>query len=349
MHRHSIGRRSFIGGAAALTTAAVLPSLAHSEAKPSTLVYSTYGGDYGKWLKESFEDPFTQATGVKLVHDVGENPARFAKLRTFRDRPKFQLIVLQDRYLYEAARDGLIEDLDYSLIPNAADVEPSYRKKNWLAYSSLSIGLIYNTSAVKEPPREWTDVLDDRYKGRIFIDDFNHFGLHITVALALANGGSYENITPGLKIMQEIKERLSPRFISTSQEGMKLLGSGEVDVAMWQNARAFILKRQGKPIEYVIPTTGDVLVLYGNGIVKNAGVRELGHQYLNFTVDPKLQGRFVSGVIPSEPANLKAEVTPEVAALIKRPPGAKRVELDYAEVLPRLDDWTKLWNKMIGA
>lgn len=349
MDRHGIGRRTFIAGAAAVTAAAALPSFARAQAKPSTLVYSTYGGDYGQWLKESFEEPFTQATGVKLVHDIGENPARFAKLRTYRDRPKFHLIVLQDRYLYEAARDGLIEELDYKLIPNAADVEPSYKKKNWLAYSSLSIGLIYNTSTVKTPPRNWTDVLDDRYKGRIFIDDFNHFGLHITVALALANGGSYENITPGLKIMQEMKERLSPRFISTSQEGMKLLGSGEVDVAMWQNARAFILKRQGKPIEYVIPETGDVLVLYGNGIVKNAGVRELGHQYLNFTVDPKLQGRFVSGVIPTEPANLKAEVTPEVAALIKRPAGAKRIELDYAEVLPRLDDWTKLWNKMIGA
>jgi putative spermidine/putrescine transport system substrate-binding protein len=349
MDRHSIGRRGFIGGTAALAAAAALPSLAGAETKPSTLVYSTYGGDYGKWLKESFEDPFTKATGVKMVHDIGENPARFAKLRTFRDKPKFQLIVLQDRYLYEAARDGLIEELDYSKIPNAADVHASHKKKDWLAYASLSIGLIYNKSTVKNPPRDWTDVLDERYKGRIFIDDFNHFGLHITVALALANGGSYQNIEPGLKIMREIKERLSPRFISTSQEGMKLLGSGEVDIAMWQNARAFILKRQGKPIEYVIPSTGDVLVLYGNGIVKNAGVREIGHQYLNVTVDPKRQGHFVSGVIPSEPANAKAEVTPETAALIKRPAGAKRIELDYAEVLPRLDDWTKLWNKMIAA
>ena len=349
MDRYSIGRRDFIGGAAALAAATALPSDARAAEKLSTLVYSTYGGDYGKWLKASFEDPFTKATGVKIVHDVGENPARFSKLRTFRDRPKFQLIVLQDRYLYEAARDGLVEDIDYSLISNAADVEPSYKKKNWLAYSSLSIGLIYNKDTVKDPPRTWTDVLDDRYKGRIFIDDFNHFGMHTVLAMALANGGSYENIGPGLKIMHEIKERLSPRFISTSQEGMKLLGSGEVDIAMWQNARAFMLKRQGKPIEYVVPTSGDVLVLYGNAVVKNAGAHEIGHKYLNFTVDPKLQGHFVSGVIPTEPANQKAEVAPEVAALIKRPPGAKRIELDYAEVLPRLDDWTKLWNKMIAA
>lgn len=349
MSREWIDRRSVVGGLGAAAALGALPRAARAQAKPSSLVYSTYGGDYGQWVKDAFEDPFTAATGIKLVHDIGENPARFAKLKTFRDKPRFHFIVLQDRFLYEATRDGLLEDIDYGKLANAPDVFDAYKKQTWLAYSSLNIGIIYNSETVKTPPRNWADLLDDRYKGRIFIDDFNHFGLHITVALALANGGSYENIMPGMKIMEEVKTRLAPRFISTSQEGMKMLGSGEVDVAMWQNARAFILKRQGKPIEYVTPETGDVLVLYGNGIVKNAGVKEWGEKYLDFTVDPKLQGKFVSGPIPTGPANRKTELGPDIAKLIARPAAAKQLELDYAEVLPRLDDWTKLWNKMIGA
>src|SRR4051812_25942048 len=208
MHSRKIGRRSLLGGAAALGAVAAAPRASWGEGKPASLVYSTYGGDYGQWLKDAFEDPFTAKTGIKLAHDIGENPQRFAKLRTFRDKPRFQLIVLQDRYLYEASRDGLLEELDYAKIPNAPDVWDEYKKKTWLAYSSNSIGIIYNTEAVKNPPRNWTDLLDERYKGRIFIDDFNHFGLHVTVALALANGGSYENIMPGLKIMEEVKNRL---------------------------------------------------------------------------------------------------------------------------------------------
>ena len=234
-------------------------------------------------------------------------------------------------------------------MPNAAPITATCKKKHWLGYFSQGSGIIYNSERVKQRPRNWTDLLDDRYKGRIFIDDFNHFGLHITVAIALANGGSYANLTPGFKIIQQMKERLEPRFISTSQEGMKMLANGEVDVAMWQSPRAFMLKRQGKPIEYAIPETGDVAVVIGNAIVKNSGASEWGHKFLDFTADPELEGKFLSGVFPAAPANPHATLAPEVAALVARPAEAKQFELDYAEVLPRLDDWTKIWNKTIAS
>ena len=143
--------------------------------------------------------------------------------------------------------------------------------------------------------------------------------------------------------------RLEPRFISTSQEGMKMLANGEVDVAMWQDSRALKLKREGKPIAYVAPESGDIICIYGHGIVKNAGVREWGHKYLDVTQDPVLQGKFSSGPLPIHPSNPQVKLTPEIATLLDRPAGTKQIELDYAEILPRLDDWTKLWNKMIGA
>ncbi len=344
----NLTRRQLLATASGAATLALAPR-ARAQSKPESLVYSTYGGDYGQWVKEQFEDPFTAATGIKLIHDIGENPQRFAKLKTFHERPKFQLIQLQDRYLFEATRDGLLEAIDYAKVPHAAPIPPIYRKETWLAYSVLSIGIIYNRERVAKPPRNWSDLVDERYKGRIFIDDFNHFGMHIVLAIALANGGGYQDIAPGLKVIKEIKDRLNPRFISTSQEGMKLLGDGEVDVAMWQSSRAFILKRQGKPLEYAVPETGDVAVAYGNGIVKGAGAKEWGEAFIGFTADPKLQGRFISGLFPTTPTHPEAlkYATPEAAALVARPPGAKEIEVDYSQVLPRLDEWTKAWNRMI--
>ncbi|MFI4987909.1 MAG: extracellular solute-binding protein [Alphaproteobacteria bacterium] len=342
-------RRTFLAGASAAAAALPLARRAQAEGKPESLVYSTYGGDYGQWVKEQFEDPFTAATGIKLIHDIGENPQRFAKLKTFRERPKFQLIQLQDRFLYEATRDALIEEIDYEKVPNAAAIPPVYRKKTWLGYSVLSIGIIHNRERVATPPRRWSDLVDERYKGRIFIDDFNHFGLHIVLAIAMAQGGGYHDIAPGLKLIKEIKDRLNPRFISTSQEGMKLLGEGEVNVAMWQSSRAFILKSQGKPLEYVVPESGDVAVCYGNAIVKGGGAKAWGEAFIDFTADPKLQGKFISGLFPTTPTHPDAlnYATPEAAKLVARPPGAKQIEVDYGEVLPRLDDWTKEWNRMI--
>jgi putative spermidine/putrescine transport system substrate-binding protein len=341
-----MNRRAFIGGMASTTAAVSTGALAQD--KPSRLVISTYGGDYGQWMKETFEVPFTAKTGIGLDHDIGENPARFAKLRTFQKQPRFQLITLQDRYLFQSAQEGLLEDIDYANVPNAADVGDAFKTRNWLAYSYVSIGIIYNSEKVKTPPRNWEDLLSDQFKGRIFIDDFNHFGLHIVLAIAKAKGGGYQNIQPGLDVIKQIKDRLNPRFISTSQEGMKLLDTGEVDVAMWQSARAFTLKAQGKPIEYSIPDTGDVAVAYGSGIVKNANAKSWGETYLNGAADPALQAQFAAGKIIAYPTNKKTQLPPSVAALLKRPENDKLFAIDYAEVLPRLADWTKLWNRMIA-
>lgn len=342
-----LNRRTFMGGLAA-TAVAAAPSRGHAQDKPSRLVISTYGGDYGQWMKDTFEVPFTAKTGIALDHDIGENPARFAKMRTFQKQPRFQLITLQDRYLFQSAQEGLLEEIDYTQVPNAAGVGDAFKTPHWLAYSYVGIGMIYNSDKVKTPPRNWEDLLSDQYKGRIFIDDFNHFGLHVVLAIAKAKGGGYHNIQPGLDVIKQIKDRLNPRFISTSQEGMKLLDSGEVDVAMWQSARAFTLKSQGKPIEYAIPETGDVSVSYGSGIVKNGGAKTWGEIYLNGAADPVLQAQFASGKIIAYTTHKKTELPASVSALLKRPENDKQFAIDYAEVLPRLSDWTKLWNRMIA-
>lgn len=342
-------RREVLAGAGAAAAVAALPARARAQAKPKSLVISTYGGDYGKWFKEGFEDHFTKATGIALVHDVGQNPERYAKLKAHKDSPKFHIVHLQDRFFYLAARDGLLETIDYAKVPNAAAIPEMFKKPTWLGYQYLSIGIIYNTKAVGDrPPKSWEDLLDPRYKGKIFVDDFQHFGLHAVVAISLAQGGGYGNMDPGFKFIRKMKETLAPRFISTSQEGMKLLQTGEVVGAIWQQARAFRLKRQGQPIEYVVPQTGDVAVPYGNGIVKGAGGKEWAEQFLNVTADPKLQGTFVSGEIQANPTHPQAMPAPEIAKLIARPPGAKQFLLDYAEVLPRLDEWTRRWNKEIA-
>jgi putative spermidine/putrescine transport system substrate-binding protein len=299
-------------------------------------------------MKDTFEVPFTQKTGIALDHDIGENPARFAKLRTFQKQPRFQFITLQDRYLYQSVHDGLLEEIDFSKVPNAANISDIFKTPYWIGHQYVSIGIIYNSEKVKTPPRNWEDLLSDQYKGRIFIDDFNHFGLHVVIAMAKAKGGGYENIQPGLDMIREIKDRLNPRFISTSQEGMKMLETGEVDVAMWQGARAFTLKLKGKPIEYVPPETGDVAVTYGSGIVKNSGAKAWGEIYLNGAADPELQAKFTATKVLGYPTNAKTLLPANVAALLKRPEKDKQFAIDYAEVLPRLSDWTKLWNKTIG-
>lgn len=346
--RSKLTRRQILSGTAATAALTGYSGSAFADTKPRSLVYSTYGGDFGNWMKQSFEEPFTKATGIHLEHDIGTNPARYTKMKVYRNHPRFQIINLQDRYLDEAADGGLLEDINYSAVPNADGFSSDYKRSSWLGYMYFSIGIVYNSKRIKNPPRHWNDLLNDRYKGRIFIDAFNHFGLHTLVAMSFANGGSYENMEPGFKLIHEIATRLNPRFISTSQEGMELLRTGQVDVAPWQDTRAFILERQGHPIRYTIPKTGDVSVVYGNAVVKNSGNVKWSEEFLNFTANPNLQAKLVSTYYPASPTNPNTKLSPKIAKLISRPPGAKQFTLDYSKILPHLSEWQDRWNRAIA-
>ena len=318
------------------------------EAKPKYLVYGNYGGDYGQDIKKCFFEPYTKKTGIALTEEVGQNPDRFAKMRLQRDNPKSDIQNFMDRFLIQATVEGLLETLNPANFKNLKDVYPSYIHDTWIAYVAQSIGIVYNTKYVKKAIRSWNDIFDEAFKGKTFIDDIGHFGLHALIAFAKLKGGSEDHIDPGFELLAKFKKMTNARVIATSQEGEHVLGTGQIWIAVWQKARAIRLMRQGMPIKFVSPIEGDVAVTWGHGVVKGTKYKQWAERVIDETLDPVNQLNFIKG-INNFPTNKKIQLPPDLEVIrYTEEELARQWHIDWAKVLPQLDQWAERWNKEIA-
>src|SRR5919112_1387862 len=74
-----LSRRRLLSGGAALASAAALSSIgvgrafAQEPEKPAEIIVRAWGGSWVDSLKKGVSDPFTQATGVNVRHDLTED------------------------------------------------------------------------------------------------------------------------------------------------------------------------------------------------------------------------------------------------------------------------------------
>jgi putative spermidine/putrescine transport system substrate-binding protein len=318
------------------------------EAKPKYLVYGNYGGDYGQAIKKAFLDPITKKTGIALTEEVGQNPDRFAKMRLQRDNPKSDIQNFMDRFLVQASAEGLLETLNPANFKNLKDIYPNYVHDTWVPYQASSIGIVYNTKHVKKEIRSWNDIFDETFRGKAFVDDIGHFGLHALIALARLKGGSEDRIDPGFELLARFKKMTNARIISTSQEGEHVFRTEQIWIAIWQKTRATAMMKEGLPIKFVSPIEGDVAVSWGHGVVKKTKNKEWAERVLDETLDPTNQLNFIK-IFPNFPTNRKIKLPPDLEVVrYSEEVLARQVQIDWNKVLPQLDQWAERWNKEIA-
>src|SRR3954454_14391354 len=121
MARWTLNRRSalgLMGGAAALSFAG---KSARAVAPLKVLNWQGYGTDE-KWAL----DLFKQKTGLSVVHDYfNSEQEMLTKLRT--SPGTYDVVLMNNIYVGQAAKEGLIQPIDTSKISNFADLTPSLR------------------------------------------------------------------------------------------------------------------------------------------------------------------------------------------------------------------------------
>lgn len=113
-----------------------------------------------------------------------------------------------------------------------------------------------NLDVVKDVPQDWKDLLDPKYKGQIALAGdprSSNQAAQTVYAAAIANGGSLDNVQPGLEFFKELNARgnLLPMIANTGS-----IAKGETPITFqWNylalaNAEAF---NGNPPLEIVYP------------------------------------------------------------------------------------------------
>lgn len=234
--------------------------LAQEEGRVHLIAYPEDWANYG----ESFV-AFTEKYGVEV--DVSSPDASSAEelqaLRTLAGQSTLPDVVdIGSSFTQVAVDDGLVEPY----VPTVFDEIPDDLKDPdgyWTAayYGVLSIGV--NADEV-DVPTSFADLLDEQYKGRISLGGDPREGaaqFAVVYAAALANGGSLDDIQPGIDFFETLA---SEGYLVNTSSNAAALSTGEAAVTFDWNYNywgyADEVRASGVDLQTVVPEDG----VFGN-------------------------------------------------------------------------------------
>ncbi len=196
-------------------------------------------------------------------------------------------------------------------------------------WGAISFGS--NMKVVKTPPKTWEDLKSSAYKGMIALDGDprsagDAFGA--VMGASLANGGSLDNIEPGIEFFADLKKRGSfiPAGISAAN-----IAKGATPIAVqWDYENlAFKQEFKGNPnFEVSVPGDGVFGNYYCNGVSKFAAHPYAARLWMEWIFSDEGQLNYIGGF--SHPARYHD--------LVKR----NKVPQKLADLLPPADQYANV-------
>lgn len=319
-----------LAGAATAAGFAGVPARAAGELK--VLNWQGYGTDE-KWALDIFE----QKTGTKVVHDYfNSEQEMLTKVRT--SPGTYDVVLMNNIYVMEAANEGLIEVLDTAKFSNFADLTPALRDSDRFVKDGKHYAIswvwgltsfAYNSQKITAKPDTIEVLWDPAHAGKVgWRDD----ALESIQMAALATGQDMNKPADIEKIKEKLKALKSQikTFWSSEDEWNKYMAAGDYDVAVyWSGSAARSKKAMKLPVEFVVPKEGAIGWFDGLTIAKGAPNPDAAAQFINFMVDPEFYVKWDNDVGAPASANAKANsMLPEDAL--------NRVVLGDPEVVKRV-------------
>ncbi len=283
----TITRRYAATGLAALTAASVLPrpvradTAALEEAARKEGSVTWYIAQVDSETAEKMGRAFTaQYPGVKVsvIRTTGQVAYERLQQDLKNDAPQCDVFSTTDIGHMPALRKR--NALANYVPENAAFISPAFKGLGEDGYSypttSTLMLIIANTQKVKpeDAPKNWTDLLDPKWKGRVA---FGHPGFSgyvgvWTVQMRKMYGWQYFEKLAANK----------PRIGRSGNDPISLLNAGECVVALGPLSTTLLSADKGNPIQVIYPTDGSVLCVGPSAVMASAPHPNAARLFMNW-------------------------------------------------------------------
>lgn len=342
-----VTRRGFNISAGSFALGAVLePSI--SQAASGKVVVGTWGGDYQNLLQQNIVDPLAKPAGLDVIMDTATEPVRKNKLLTERRLPRGSVDVaaFTSPAAYEMWKNGALETLDESNIPNLKHVLPILKTPYSIPHIYTGRVILYNPKLVTTKPTSYADLWRPEYAGKVGVIDILY---QTTIeSAALINGGGLSNNEPGKEKLLELK-KLGVKVYPTNEAMAQALKTEECAICIMWLARGVMWKKAGIPVEVAYPKEAVVLYISEITVPKNAANKEGAFAFLNDVLSPQPQIAFAK-TMGYSPTIDNSGLDPTLAAAVALPPEVqKNVMKQDQEYLAKndaqlLEWWTKVFK-----
>src|SRR6056297_816915 len=343
-------RRTVMGGLAAATA---LSSPTILRAQTRELVMVGYGGEADAPLIAAGEELGRRNPGVTLRVIGGLSAEALAQIKAARGNSPYDLAVMGSPAIVNALAEDVLVPLDFSQIPNAANVNPKFTPYGYEVGQPIwfeGIGIAYDSSKISAPPTTWQELWNGEYTGRIgMCRPQSNLGLGVLAATCEAFGMPQDDMSFALEKWQELDPLVgrSPPLLQ------QMIERGEVDLTPLWHVNSALAASSGLPIGYAKITGPGPLMLPTNIVqfVNTAeGTGELVHEFTNILLTQNIQEMAGSAPIYFGTVVEGVEVPEEAAPYVPSTPAelASTTSLDWPSFAPLRGETVETFDRMFA-
>jgi len=365
----NISRRDFvkfigISGAALGLLGGPFGLVQKAFAAKSITVHS-WGGSTSEALRKFAFDPFTKATGIKVIDAAFTGMAAFLTQvkASYPPGGEFNIAHLSAVYDYARYTDlGFGVELDESKIPNLKNVMSKMTNtlkgisKGTLSavpYDLGQTGIAYNTDKISKAKAEELGaslLYDKSLNGKLG----SWGGDHITNMwyAALHTGQDPNNIKDEKAVFAALKEQrgMIKKYWASGSELMSLLGNGDIYATVAWSGRVGLLQKEGHPIGYLAPN-GTYSWMEYMYVLKGTDL-DVAQKLLNFMLEPEAAKAVSIGMgYPPSLDPTKVAMPDEIKKLPAFDPTGKLDGYKFADPAywnGHQLDWAEKWDRIMA-
>ena len=253
--------------------------------------------NWGQYIADGTDDSvdvlsaFETLTGIKLNYTTFDtNESLYAKLKS--GGARYDVIFPSDYMVGKMIAEDMLEPLDFSNIPNAADVGEAYRNLSYdpdnaysVPYTWGLVGLVYNTTMVEGVPDSWDALWDQAYSGQILMfnnsrDAFAIAARRLGMSLNPSTVEEVERIAQELKAQKPLVQAYVMDEIFDKMEG------GEAAFAPYYAGDALTMMDENPDLGFAIPKEGTNRFVDAICIPKGSDNKEAAEIFINYLCEP---------------------------------------------------------------
>ena len=304
-----------------------LVAAAKSEGQLNVITLPNNWANYGTIMK-TFSDKY----GIKITsaNPDGSSQDEINAVKQLKGQNRApDVLDLGQSFAIGAAKDGLLAPYKVATWDQIADAakDPA---GNWFSDYGGFVSIGYDPAKVPNPPTSFADLLKPEYKNQIAINgNPTQAGAAFAAvyAAALANGGTFDNIQPGVDFFKKLKQ--AGNFVPVTGSAATVQ-SGQTPILIWWDyLQESSVASQVPTWKVVIPKDATYAAYYAQAINATAPHPAAARLWEEFLYSTEGQNLWLNGA--ARPIQLDALVkdgTVDKAALAKLPP-APEGEIKY--------------------
>ncbi|MGH7606710.1 MAG: extracellular solute-binding protein [Gemmatimonadales bacterium] len=316
------------------------------DSRTPLVIYSPHGRDLLTLFERRFE-AVRPDVDVRWL-DMGSQEV-YDRVRSERANPQADVwFGGPSQILASAAADSL---LDCHAPAWAAAIAPRGRGAGdcYFAAYETPVVLLYPEQALTpdEAPRDWDDLLDPRWRGKLIIRDplasgtmRSVWGLILSRSLR-ATGDTAAGFAWLRRLDAQTKEYVQNPALVTEK-----IARQEALVTVWDLPDVLISRRRGMRIAYVFPSSGTISIEDGIAVVRGTQHRDIARAFVDFVGSVEMQLAAARDVfrLPAR-LDLPADSLPAWVRDVRR--RMIVADVDWDLIAARGPEWMRWWDRHV--